>query len=133
MPTLDLKIAPLQNPERYAQLGRALTAITADLLGKRAAVTAVTIQDLPTAQWFVGGREVGQPTAMLEVSITQGSNTRAQKEAFVRAAFDELERQLACGGALTDASYVIVRELPADNWGYGGRTQQERRLAATAA
>lgn len=133
MPTLKLKIAPLQNPERYAQLARALTAITAELLGKRAGVTAVVIQDLPAAQWFVGGREVERATAMLEVSVTQGTNTAAQKEAFVHAAFEELERQLAHGGSLEEASYVIVRELPADNWGYGGRTQLERKQVVAPA
>jgi len=129
MPTLNLKIAPLQNPERYQQLARALTAITAELLGKRPAVTAVIIDDLPAAQWYVGGEDVQRPTAMLEISITQGTNTPAEKEAFIRAAWEELQRQLAHGGPLEEASYVIVRELPATDWGYGGRTQLERKLA----
>jgi 4-oxalocrotonate tautomerase len=127
MPTLVLKIAPLQNPERYQRLAGALTALTAEILGKRPAVTAVVIQDLPAAQWYVGGEDVQRPTAMLEISITQGTNTPAEKSAFVRAAFEELRAQLAAGGSLEEASYVIVRELPASDWGYGGRTQQERQ------
>jgi 4-oxalocrotonate tautomerase len=129
MPTLNLRIAPLQNPERYQQLARALTALTAELLGKRPAVTAVVIDDLPAAQWYVSGEDVQRPTAMLEISITQGTNTPAEKEAFIRAAWEELQRQLAHGGPLEEASYVIVRELPATDWGYGGRTQLERKLA----
>ena len=133
MPTLSLKIAPLQNPERYQQLARALTVLAAELLGKRAAVTAVIIDDLPGAQWYVGGEDVQKPTAMLEISITQGTNTPAEKAAFVRAAYEELERQLAHGGRLEEASYVIVRELPAGDWGYGGRTQLERKLASVPA
>ncbi|MDB5874220.1 MAG: hypothetical protein JWQ07_3662 [Ramlibacter sp.] len=129
MPTLNLKIAPLQNPERYQQLAQALTALTAELLGKRPAVTAVIIDDLPAAQWYVAGIDVQRPTAMLEISVTQGTNTPAEKAAFVRAAYEELERQLAHGGRLEEASYVIVRELPATDWGYGGRTQRERAQA----
>ena len=43
MPTLLLKVSPLQNPSRYAALAQALTRITADTLGKRAEVTAVVI------------------------------------------------------------------------------------------
>ena len=129
MPTLNLKIAPLQNPERYQQLARALTVLAAELLGKRPAVTAVIIDDLPAAQWYVGGEDVQRPTAMLEISITQGTNTPAEKSAFIRAAYEELERQLAHGGRLEEASYVIVRELPATDWGYGGRTQLERKVA----
>ena len=127
MPTLNLKIAPLQNPERYQQLAKALTSITAEILGKRPAVTAVFIDDLPAAQWYVGGEYVQRPTAMLEISVTAGTNTPAEKEAFVKAAFEELQRQLAHGGRLEEASYVIVRELPASDWGYGGRTQQSRQ------
>jgi 4-oxalocrotonate tautomerase len=128
MPTLNLKIAPLQNPERYAQLARALTALAAELLGKRPAVTAVMIDDLPAARWYVGGEDVQRPTAMLEISITQGTNTPAEKSAFIRAAYEELQHQLAHGGPLEEASYVIVRELPAGDWGYGGRIQLERTL-----
>lgn len=129
MPTLNLRIAPLQNPERYAALARALTRITSEQLGKRADVTAVMIDDMPAARWYVGGRDVQHPTAMLEISITQGTNTAAEKKAFIEAAFAELQRQLAAGGALEEASYVIVRELPASDWGYDGVTQLERKRA----
>ena len=127
MPTLKLKIAPLQNAERHAALSRALTQITARTLGKRPEVTAVVIEDLPDAQWFVGGRRAEKPTALLEIDVTHGTNTPPEKEAFIEAAFVELQRQLAPGGSLEEASYVIVRELPATDWGYDGITQWERK------
>jgi len=127
MPTLVIKIAPLQDPERYASLAAALTAITADTLGKRPEVTAVAIDEVPAAWWFVGGRKLQRPSALLEISITAGTNTAAQKARFVEAAYAELQRQLAQDGVFEAASYVIVRELPATDWGYGGRTQEARR------
>ena len=127
MPTLQLKIAPLQNPERYAGLARSLTRITHETLGKRPEVTAVLIEDLPAAQWHVGGQAVLRPTALLEISITQGTNTASEKKAFIEAAFAELQRQLGAGGALEEASYVIVREVSASDWGYDGVTQLERK------
>ena len=133
MPTLVLKLAPLQNPERYRLLASALTDLTVALLGKRREVTAVVIDDLPAARWHIGGAPVEkQPTALLEISITQGTNTQEEKAAFINAAFAELQRQLAGDGALATASYVVVRELPASDWGYGGRTQQARKLALAA-
>ena len=132
MPTLLLKVAPLQNPERYQALAQALTGLTHTLLGKRPEVTAVLIEDLPAAQWHVGGAPVRRPTALLEISITAGTNTPAEKAGFVRAAYEELGRQLAQGGPLEEASYVIVRELPATDWGYGGHTQAARRQAREA-
>jgi 4-oxalocrotonate tautomerase len=128
MPTLQLKIAPLQNPEQYRRLAQALTALAADHLGKRPEVTAVVMQDLPAAQWFVAGHAVQRPTALLEIDITAGTNTPAEKAAFIEAAHAELRRQLGAGGELETASYVIVHELPATDWGYDGRTQRARQL-----
>lgn len=133
MPTLSLKIAPLQNPGRYRQLAQALTSLTADLLGKRREVTAVLIEDLPAARWYIDARGAERPTAMLEISITAGTNTEGEKAAFIQAAFGELQRQLGSGGPLEEASYVVVRELPASDWGYGGRTQLARKLVPVQA
>ena len=127
MPTLTLKIAAPHDRERDQALATALTAITATTLGKRAEVTAVLIEDLPAARWFIGARPEQRPTALLEISVTEGSNTAAQKAAFIETAFAELQAQLAPGAALEEASYVIVREVPATDWGYGGKTQQARQ------
>jgi 4-oxalocrotonate tautomerase len=129
MPTLLLKISPPQTPERYQSLGEALTAITESVLGKRADVTAVMIDALPASQWFIGGTPPTRTTVMLEISITAGTNTADEKARFIQAAFDELQRQLAPGQTLEPASYVIVRELPACDWGYEGQTQLARRNA----
>jgi len=132
MPTLQLKVAPLLNPARYRALAHALTKITAQHLGKREEVTAVVIDDLPAARWYIGGRDVQRATALLEISITEGTNTVAQKQAFIAAAFAELEQQLGYGQPLEEASYVIVREVPASDWGYGGRTQAARKQPQSA-
>jgi 4-oxalocrotonate tautomerase len=133
MPTLSLKIAPLQNPDRYQVLATALTQLTADLLGKRPEVTAVVIDDLPSGRWWVGAAPVAGATAWLEISITAGTNTEQQKARFIEAAFEELQRQLAPGGSFEVASYVTVRELPATDWGFGGKTQRVRQLAKVVA
>lgn len=127
MPVLNLRIAPLQNPQRYQALARALTRITAEVLDKPADVTVVTIDDLPAARWYVGGHDVERPTAQLDIRITAGTNTPAQKQEFIRQAFLELQRQLGYGHPLEAASYVLVHELPASDWGYEGMTQQERQ------
>lgn len=132
MPTLVLKVAPLQNPPRYQQLAQALTRLSTLHLHKRAEVTAVIIEDLPAARWFVGSQPLQRPTALLEISITAGTNSAAEKEVFIAAAYAELEAQLGEWLPLEDASYVIVRELAAGDWGYAGVTQAARRSAANA-
>lgn len=133
MPTLQLKVSPLQNPSRYRTLAAALTRLTAEHLHKRAEVTAVMIDDLPAARWYVGGADVQRPTAFLEISITQGTNTAQEKAGFIAAAFAELQEQLGAGVPLAEASYVIVRELPAGDWGYSGQTQAARQAARAQA
>ena len=125
MPTLQLKIAPPVSAEVHATLARELTALTAELLGKRPEVTALMIEELPVARWHIAARAVPRATAWLEISITAGTNTPTQKAAFIEAAFAVLQSQL--GGSMEPASYVIVRELPATDWGYGGQTQQVRQ------
>ncbi|WP_374245558.1 4-oxalocrotonate tautomerase family protein [Zoogloea sp.] len=108
-----------------ADLAATLTRITVDLLGKQRELTVVALEPLPPAGWFVGGAALGegQSGAVLEIRITEGTNTKAQKAAFVRAAFDALATALP---GLHPASYVTLHEPPADAWGYAGQTQEFR-------
>lgn len=126
MPTLHLHTFPLQDTADLGRLAQALTHLTARVLGKNAEVTAVLLHTLSPGQWFIGGAAPAQPTALLEIDITAGTNSAEEKAAFIAAAWDVLEREL--GGPLAPASYVIVRELPATDWGYGGQTQRARQL-----
>lgn len=131
MPVLHLQLSP-PAPRAHAALARELTALTARLLHKRPEVTAVLVEDVPAGGWFIGGEVPAQPTATLCITVTAGTNTDAEKAAFVAAAFAELQARLAPGSGLAPASYVRVQELPAGDWGYGGVTQQQRRQAAAA-
>lgn len=125
MPTLSLRLSPLHNPAHYAALASQLTALTAQVLHKRPEVTAVMIDDLPAARFCVNGQASQQPVACLEIDITAGTNTAAEKQQFVREAHALLGRLL---GDLNEASYVIVRELHKGDWGYGGQTQAQRQV-----
>jgi 4-oxalocrotonate tautomerase len=128
MPVLHLKVAPSVF-ENHQRLAETLTRLADELLGKRRDVTAVLVEDWPAARWFVGGAPIQRPTALLEIDITQDTNTLEEKAAFIEAARVYLQRELGHGDRLEQASYVIVRELPATDWGYAGRTQRARRGA----
>ncbi len=99
----------------------------ADVLGKRPDLTAVLIETHDAALWSVGGEPV-PCAAHLEATVTAGTNSAPEKAEFLRAAHDLLAR--VAGADLPPATYVVVREVPADTWGYGGRTQEARRTAA---
>jgi 4-oxalocrotonate tautomerase len=129
MPTLTLRIAPLHNPQHYAALAEQLTELTARVLHKRREVTVVMIEDMPAARFCAGGVAANQPIACLNIDITAGTNTAQEKQQFVHEAYALLSRLL---GDLHEASYVIVRELPAGDWGYGGLTQAQRQAQRQA-
>lgn len=133
MPTLQLKLSPPLAPAVEAALALDLTRLTAECLGKRAEVTALMVETLSATRWYIGAQAEPGPTAWLEISITAGTNTPAQKADFIAAAHAALQRHLGREQPLAPASYVIVRELAAGVWGYGGQTQEARRLAATQA
>lgn len=129
MPFIHIRLAgaaPAQ--ERLAALSQEIVAITANHLRKQAALTAVLIEPLAaTGLWTVG--DGAPPTAAhLEIAVTAGTNTAAEKAAFIAAANEALRR--AAGPDLPLATYVVVREIEADSWGYGGHSQAARRTAS---
>jgi 4-oxalocrotonate tautomerase len=128
MPFLDVKVSRGGTPDSAAEIAAELTRLTHELLGKRREVTAVAVDWLPADQWFIGGESLaaaGRRSFFLKIEITTGTNTKDQKAAFVAAAFAAMEKRL---GPLAPASYVVIQEVAADAWGYGGRTQEFRYI-----
>ena len=128
MPVLNLKLSGTPSGLDQSLLARELTALTHQCLGKRAEVTAVVIEVIAPGQWFVGGEALQQPGAQLDIRVTEGSNSDVQKADYVARAFALLQRHLA--GDLHPVSYVSVTGCPAGDWGFGGKTQAQRRLEA---
>ncbi|MGJ7041075.1 4-oxalocrotonate tautomerase [Shinella sp. BE166] len=130
MPFLHIRIAgrSLTDAERL-HLQDEATRLAVTLLNKRAEATAVFIEETNAEAWTVGVRR--QPAAgYLEVTVSEGTNTAEEKERFIAAAYALLEE--AVGAPLHPVTYVIVREVPMESWGYGGRTQESRRIAMAA-
>lgn len=130
MPFLNLRLSGDPSPAVRQQAATLLTALTAEHLHKKPELTAVVVSAIPADHWFVGGTSLqtsGQSSFELEIHVTAGTNTEEQKAAYVQATFDALAALL--GGRVTPVSYVVVHDVPADDWGYGGRTQASRRVA----
>ncbi len=129
MPILTLKLANAPTSERSTALATALVKLTVDILRKDPQVTKVLIEDVAPERWSIDGRSVAalaRPIFFLEVRVTHGTNTTSEKARYIAAAFVRLREIL---GDAHDASYVHIHEVPAEAWGYGGRTQAERRAA----
>lgn len=130
MPFIHIRISGRSLAEaerRYLQ--DEATRLAATLLGKRPELTAVLVEEPPAGNWSIAARPLAA-AAYLEVTVTEGTNSAEEKERFVAAAHALLEEMAE--GPLDPATYVVVREVPAESWGYGGRTQASRRIAVAA-
>ncbi|MET0680537.1 MAG: tautomerase family protein [Burkholderiales bacterium] len=131
MPILDVVLSGVPSAERSAAVAAALTALTADILRKDARLTSVAIRYAAPEHWVVGGAPLAaqnRTSFFVDVRVTAGTNTRDEKARYIAAIFDRMGKLL---GALHEASYVHVHSVPAEDWGYGGRSQAQRRAAAT--
>lgn len=125
MPFINLKIAGRRlSPIEVRELQHDLTQQMGSVLGKKTALTAVLIELLDVSGWSIGARGI-DVAAHLEVSITEGTNTPAEKMDFIAEAHALLRARL--GQNLPLETYVVLKEIPADAWGYGGLTQDFRR------
>lgn len=132
MPFARLTLTPALAPETARSLAQSLTALIAEALAKDASLTALLIES-PARLWTIAATPRTQ-AAHLEVRVTAGTNSPAQKADFIAGAQALLHAALP---GLAPATYVCVLESPATDWGYDGQTQaaraQNRAIAATGA
>jgi 4-oxalocrotonate tautomerase len=132
MPYLNLKLAAPAAAGAVAELAARLATLTTEVLGKKHGVTAVAVEHAPFTRWFIGGRPLsaGVASFFLEVKVTEGTNTKDEKAAFLRGAYAAAEEVL---GPVDPASYIVIQEVRADAWGYAGATQEQRYIESRAA
>ena len=128
MPILTLKLSANAQLKNATALAQALTALSTQVLHKREEVTSVLFQRIDLRDWWVGGASTEQVLVQLDIRITQDTNSDAEKETFISQAFALLPQHLAEGQQMHATSYISVQALPASDWGYGGLTQQQRRV-----
>lgn len=125
MPFVHVRLAgPKLEPAQRQHLHSEATRLMATIMRKDAELTAVLVEEVDQTNWAIGAKPV-RVGGHLEVKITEGTNTEAEKAEFIDAAFGLLRDVL--GEELSPASYVVVDEAPADAWGYGGLSQARRR------
>ena len=129
MPFIRITLGRAASPAQQQAIARQATALIADLLHKRAEVTAVQVDCTPASTWCIAGEAVA--TALTpahgDIYITAGTNTAAEKAALIAALHRLLGETL---GAVPEACYIVIHEIAASDWGYAGLPQAARRQAA---
>jgi 4-oxalocrotonate tautomerase len=127
MPMISVQYAtPRSRPELPKEIAKAARQLSGEILHKDPEVTAVVVEEIDPAHWFIASKslaEHGLASFWLDVRITDGTNTREEKAAFIAATFTRMNELI---GALHGESYVRVDDARGDAYGYGGLTQNER-------
>ena len=126
MPGLKLTVSGTPDEALSRRLAAELTALTCSTLRKKPERTMVQVRYLPREQWFIEARSLadhGKNSFRLEVTITEGTNTRDEKSLYQKRAFVLLSELI---GNLHPHSNVHIIDCGAISYGYGGLTQEYR-------
>lgn len=123
MPYIEAIIDPAPTAEQATRLADAITDAMASVVGKRREVTAVRIIGSDALIWTIDAKMNNKTTAYLDVKITEGTNSSDEKASLITLLHQILSKTF---GELEEASYIVIHELPAENWGFAGLTQANR-------
>jgi len=130
MPHIVVHLSGLPDSQLTRRVVDRVAELTRSVLDKKLPVIAVTVQFIPADAWFIGGQalaELGKSAFHLDISITDETNTKAEKARYVRdvfAAMADLRPDLH------EVSYVHLIDARAAAYGYGGKTQEFRHQQA---
>lgn len=128
MPYLNVKVCGQKRPEVTQRIFNSLTTYTSEILGKKTDLISISVEYIDHEQWAIAGKSLEESTHrtfFLEIRITDGTNTKNEKADFIEKIFSEFESIL---GPISPVSYIVVHDVRADAWGYGGETQEFRYI-----
>jgi 4-oxalocrotonate tautomerase len=129
MPILNLKVSAPRSASLSRTLSEGLVEATTSILRKNPEITAVAIDYVSPEDWIVGGKSLAEQkkaSFWLDIKVVDGTNTKDEKALYLAEVFAFMGRVL---GSLHEESYVLVHEVPADAYGFGGVTQEHRYIA----
>lgn len=131
MPLITVTYSSSRNaPSLKGDIAAAVTELTAKILHKDPEVTAIIVKSADPADWFAGGKSLAEQklaSFWLDIHVTEGTNTKDEKAAYIAAIFARMGELL---GPLHNESYLHVDEVKGDAYGFGGLTQERRYIAA---
>ncbi|MCS3508507.1 MAG: tautomerase family protein [Achromobacter spanius] len=126
MPHIVVHLSGQSDPAINRRVVESVAGLTQSVLGKKLPVIAITLQHIPHDLWFIGGTplsEQGKNAFHLDISVTDETNTKAEKARFIKEIYAAFQGIL---GELHECSYVHVIDARAAAYGYGGATQEYR-------
>jgi len=108
---------------------RKAPSLKAEIASAVSDLTAIIVKSVDAADWFAGGKSLAEQSLAsfwLDVHVSEGTNTKDEKAAYLAALFQRMGELL---GPLHEESYAHVDEVKGDAYGFGGLTQERRYIA----
>ena len=126
MPYINFRIGnTLENAQRN-QLYEKTTSLMKGIMGKRREVTVVHIQESEPHLWATNAVALDTDSpigAYVDIKVTEGTNTPAEKAEMLSETAKMLKEVV---GVVQEACYVVIDDIPANSWGYNGKSQAQR-------
>lgn len=129
MPIINIAITGRPNPALSGRIAQQVTTLTQTHLRKDSTITAVAVTYIDPEHWFAGGKTLasqGRNTFWLDIKVVDGTNTKQELADYLEDVFRTLGDTL--GNTHTE-SYILVHEVPAAAYGFGGKTQEFRFIS----
>ncbi|WEX76085.1 4-oxalocrotonate tautomerase family protein [Sinorhizobium numidicum] len=129
MPIINIAVTGRPDPKRSQEIAVEVSALTQAHLRKDPTVTAVAISYVDPQHWFAGGKSIASQETnsfWLDIKVVDGTNTKQEIAGYIEAIFAAFEKLL---GKVHPESYVLVHEVSAAAYGYGGTTQEFRFIS----
>lgn len=126
MPIITVCVAAAPDAALSSRIAGEVTELTRRHLRKDPAVTVVAVHYVDPAHWFAGGRslaEQGVASFWLDIKVVDGTNIKAEMATYLEEIHAGMGRLL---GGVHEESYILVHEVPAAAYGFGGLTQEFR-------
>ena len=129
MPIINIAVTGRPDPALSARIAAQVSALTRTHLRKDPTVTAIAVAYVDPQHWFAGGASLaaqGKSSFWLDIKVVDGTNTKPEMADYLAHVFAAMGEIL---GDVHPESYVLVHEVPAAAYGYGGKTQEFRFIA----
>ena len=126
MPYINIRLGRNLDEQQRKQLYEKTTSLMNTVMRKRPEVAVVHIHETESQQWSVNSTSIAPidpVAAYVEIKVTDGTNTPTEKAEMISHTVEMLRDVV---GILQEACYVVIDDIPADSWGYNGKTQAAR-------
>ena len=130
MPYINIRLGKTLDADQRQQLYTSTTSLMKNIMKKRAEVTVVHIQEDSANYWSTNGATLSSDepvSAYVDIKVTKGTNTPDEKAEMISETIKMLQKEV---GAVQEACYVVIDDIPGNSWGYNGKTQAQRALVS---